>query len=219
MQRVLLSLIVGAGWLLAEPASACETALLLAIDVSSSIDEGEYHVQTDGMADALLDPDIAEALEQGQVALSVIQWSGIGSQMVAMPWTRIQSQADIAAFSKAAREMPRAFINSDTAVGDAIAFASIQFLAVRDCHHLVIDVSGDGTANAGTATRTASHIAELAGITINGIAIESIGVAVTNFYRQQVITKGGFVITARGHLEYPKSIREKIRREVIRLTG
>ena len=57
-------------------AQACETALVLTIDVSNSIDPGEYRVQADGMADALQDPEIIEAMVQGEVAIAVVQWSG-----------------------------------------------------------------------------------------------------------------------------------------------
>lgn len=215
MRRLVLAL----ACLLPHPAAACDTALLLSIDVSSSIDTGEYRLQVDGLADALLDGQIADALVGGQVALSVVQWSGVGNQRIVLPWTRMTSPAAITAFSDAARAMPRAFVNSDTAIGDAIAFSVAQFGPVADCEHHVIDVSGDGTENAGSSTHLARQAAEAHGITVNGIAIESIGVAITGFYRLAVITPHGFVVTARGHLDYPRAIREKIRREVSKVTG
>jgi Ca-activated chloride channel family protein len=200
-------------------APACETALLLAIDVSSSIDPGEYRLQADGLADALQDPDVVDALVQGSVALAVVQWSGVGDQALVLPWTRMLDYADVAAYSEAARAMPRRYVNSDTAIGDAIAFSTAQFAAVTDCARRVIDVSGDGTENAGNPTAAARRRAEQDGITINGIAIESIGVAITGFYRLAVISHDGFVVTARGHLDYPRAIRDKIRREVTKVTG
>jgi Ca-activated chloride channel family protein len=203
----------------AAPATACDTALLLAIDVSSSIDAGEYRLQVDGLADALNDPQVSDALVQGQVALMVVQWSGVGNQAVSLPWTRMRGFDEVARFAEASRAMPRAFVNSDTAIGDAILFATAQFGAVADCGRRVIDVSGDGSENAGSATASARAGAEAAGIIINGIAIESMGVAITGFYRLAVITHGGFVVTARGHLDYPRAIREKIRREVTKVTG
>jgi Ca-activated chloride channel family protein len=203
----------------AAPALACETALLLAIDVSSSIDAGEYRLQVDGLADALNDPQVSDALVQGQVALMVVQWSGVGNQSVSLPWTRMHSFDEVARFAEASRAMPRAFVNSDTAIGDAILYATAQFGAVADCGRRVIDVSGDGSENAGSATASARAGAEAAGIIINGIAIESMGVAITGFYRLAVITHGGFVVTARGHLDSPRAIREKIRREVTKVTG
>lgn len=201
------------------PAGACDTALLLAIDVSSSIDPGEYRLQVDGLADALMDPDVSDALVMGRVAVAVVQWSGVGAQEVSLPWARMTSPEEVATFSVAARAMDRAYVNSDTAVGDAIRYAAAQFAAVPDCVRRVIDVSGDGSENSGSSTAAARSAAEAEGITINGIAIESIGVAITGYYRLAVITRDGFVMTARGHLDYPRAIREKIRREVTKVTG
>jgi len=192
---------------------------MLSVDVSNSVDFGEYRLQIDGMADALLDPEIRDALLQGQVMLSVMQWSGEDDQLISLPWTQMRTEADIAAFSQAARNLPRAFIQSNTAPGDAILFAIEQFRAVSQCNRHVLDVSGDGSANAGTGTAAARREAERRGVMINGIAIESLGVSITQFYLRNVVTQYGFVITARRHNDYPRAIREKIKRELTRVTG
>ncbi len=205
--------------LAASPLRACDTALLLTIDVSNSIDVAEYQLQTDGMADAVLDGQVADALIQGQVAVAVIQWSGVGRQEVSIPWRQLRTIADVQDFAVDARLMPRAFVLSDTAPGDAILFALDQFVDAPDCDRQVIDISGDGTPNAGVSTRAASRMAERRGVTINGIAIESMGVAISNFFALHVITRDGFVITARRHLDYPRAIREKILREVSQVFG
>lgn len=196
------------------PAQACTTALVLAIDVSNSIDAAEYRIQTDGLADALLDREIREALVAGNVALSVIQWSGKGSQEVTFPWVRIASDADVLALSDRARLMPRAFIMSDTAVGDIIRFSAAQFDDVSDCARKVIDISGDGTDNAGTNPDSARARVGARGIQINGLAIEGMGLSITNFYRRHVITRDGFVMTSRGHKTYAETLRKKILREI-----
>ena len=198
---------------------ACDTALLLTIDVSNSIDVAEYQLQTDGMADAVLDAEVSDALIQGQVAVAVIQWSGVGRQEVSIPWRQLRTLADVQDFSVDARLMPRAFVQSDTAPGDAILFSLEQFADAPQCDRQVIDISGDGTPNAGSDTRAASREAERRGVTINGIAIESMGVAITGFFNRAVITRDGFVITARRHRDYPRAIREKILREVSRVLG
>ncbi|WP_303435073.1 DUF1194 domain-containing protein [Octadecabacter sp. 1_MG-2023] len=200
-------------------AFACDTALLLTIDVSNSIDGAEYDLQTDGMADAVLGAEVSEALIQGQVAVAVMQWSGVGHQEVSIPWRQIRSISDVQDFAVDARTMPRAFVQSDTALGDAIYFALDQFNNAPTCDRQVIDISGDGTPNAGSDTRTAAREAERRGVTINGIAIESMGVAITTFFTRAVITRDGFVITARRHRDYPRAIREKILREVSRVFG
>ncbi|MGB5557369.1 MAG: DUF1194 domain-containing protein [Paracoccaceae bacterium] len=204
---------------MSQPAMACDTALLLAIDVSSSIDAGEYRIQIDGLADALLDPEVVDALVLGQSALAVVQWSGVNKQGLVLGWDRMTSIEAVRAFSAQARSLPRAFFDSDTAIGDAIAFSARQFEDLADCNRRVIDVSGDGPQNAGSSAIIARQSAEAQGIIINGIAIESIGVAMTNYYKRTIVTRDGFVIRTRGHLEYPRAIREKILRELAKATG
>jgi len=67
-------------------ARGCSLALLLAIDISGSVDDGEYRLQVDGTADALSDPDIQAALLSGPVTLAVMQWSAVGMQKIVQPW-------------------------------------------------------------------------------------------------------------------------------------
>ena len=193
---------------------ACETALLLAVDVSNSVDMAEYRLQIDGMADALSDGEVVDALVQGRVAVSVMQWSGVGRQEVSLPWTRVESAEDAAELALSARLLPRAFVLSDTAVGDAVRAAIPRFAEVGDCRRRVLDISGDGPDNAGSDPRTAAALAAREGITINAIAIEGMGRAVSRFFERAVITPDGFVMTAQGHRDYPRAIRAKILREV-----
>lgn len=206
---------------LATPAQACETALLLAIDVSGSIDRGEYALQTGGLHDALRDPDVAAVLLQGQVALSVVQWSGVGRQALVIPWQRMLSPQALDQFAEQARTLPRAFDGSDTAVGDAVTFALAQFSAVSDCKRLVIDISGDGPENAGTNVARARTDAVAQGVEINAIAIEDMGQSAptSSFYKNWVVTPKGFVMTARGLEDYPRTLRAKLLRELIKPTG
>lgn len=214
--RFLLASIIS---LCATLAHACDTALILTIDVSNSVDPAEYRLQKDGLADALEDAEVIEAMIQNEAAIMVVQWSGADRQEVSIPWTRIRTALDVQALSQEARLMPRAFVLSDTAPAEAIYFSLQQFADVTDCTRKVIDVSGDGTPNSGGNVRDARKAAERAGVTINAVAIESMGMAITGFYRTAVITRNGFVITARTHREYPTSIRMKIIRELARVLG
>lgn len=206
---------------LAPQAKACETALLLAIDVSGSIDRGEYALQIGGLYDALRDPEVAEVLLQGQVALAVVQWSGLGRQAVMQPWQRMLSPEALRRFAEETRALPRAFQGSDTAVGEAITFSLAQFSAVADCRRKVIDISGDGPENAGNSVGRARMNAVAQGVEINAIAIEDMGPSapITNFYSRWVITPKGFVMTARGLDDYPRAIRAKLLRELIKPLG
>ncbi|MEI2804596.1 DUF1194 domain-containing protein [Albidovulum sp.] len=205
----------------ASRAAACEVALLLTVDVSGSIDRGEYRLQADGLAAALEDPEVAEALLAAQAALGVVQWSGTGKQTFSIPWRRMLSPAEIAAFAARSRTLERAYTGSDTAVGEAIAFSARQFAAVADCRRKVIDISGDGPQNAGQPLAPARAAAAAAGIEINAVAIEDAGRAapISAFYRRAVLTRNGFVLTARGLEDYPRAIREKLLREVARPLG
>ena len=212
-RSALLSIVLGLG-LAAAPARSCETALVLAIDVSNSIDSGEYRIQAEGMADALLDPLVMESLVTGRVALTVIQWSGVGNQVISVPWRRMHDEAAVRAIAEEARAMRRAIIMSNTAVGDLVRFARARFADVPDCKRKVIDISGDGDDNAGTVPEAERLLAERDNVTINALAIESLGLSITNYYRQKVITRNGFVMTARGHSTYAETLKEKIRREV-----
>jgi Ca-activated chloride channel family protein len=198
------------------PALACETALLLSIDVSGSIDSGDYRLQTEGLTAALADPEVAEALVRGQVALAVVQWSGPSQQALVLPWQRMLDPGAVARFSDSAARMPRAFKGSDTAVGEAIRFALAQFAPVADCKRRVIDISGDGQENAGFTDAKSRSEAVAAGVIINAIAIEEAGQAfpITNYYRGWVITPGGFVVSARGLADYAATLRAKLLREL-----
>jgi Ca-activated chloride channel homolog len=207
--------------LTAQPALSCETALLLSIDVSGSIDRGDYRLQTEGLAAALRDPEVAGALVQGQVALAVVQWSGTDEQALVLPWQRMLSDPDVTRFAARAAAIPRAFQGSDTAVGQGLRFATAQFAAVPDCARRVIDISGDGQENAGFTDARAHREAIDAGLIINAIAIEDPGPAapITTYYRNWIITPGGFVMTARGLQNYAATLRLKLLRELTKPVG
>ena len=202
--------------LLAKPAFACKLALVLSMDVSTSIDVGEYAYQRDGLADALLDTEIINVLVRDRVVLMVVQWSGVNDQTVIVPWRRMNSAGDVQAFSNWVRSMRREFVNSKTAVGSAISFSIDQFDDVADCERKVIDVSGDGASNSGAETSSQSRRAARMGIEINGVAIDIMGNAISEYYRRYVTTPDGFVLTSTGFSDYPRTIRAKLLRELVR---
>ena len=218
MRGVLLSLAVAAA-VAGGPLRACETALLLAVDVSNSIDPGEYRIQTNGIAAALRDPIVVDAMVQGRNALAIMQWSGSGMQAVSVPWTRVNGPADMDRLAGMAAAMPRAFVGANTAVGEAMRAGVAMLQQMGDCSRWIIDLSGDGSDNAGTDVGAARRLAERSGVTVNALAIEGLGPAITTYYQRAVITPDGFVETARGFTDFARAIRAKIRREVSRVTG
>ena len=203
--------------LIAQPARGCDIALVLAMDVSGSVDAYEFQLQAQGVANALRDPDVSDALLRGQVALAVVQWSGAMEQRVAVPWTRLSEPAEVSRLAGRIGGMPRAHAGGNTAVGDAIQVSVDLFSQVRDCAHWVIDMSGDGDENEGFTVGRERREAGARGITINGLAIEgaATGLSITNFYRRHVITPGGFVITAQQHDDFERAMRDKLLRELV----
>lgn len=206
-------------FVLAQPVQACRTALILAMDVSNSVDPGEFRLQIDGLAAALRDPEIREILVRDQIALSVIQWSGVDAQEVSLDWTQMLSPSHVQLFASAVQRLPRAFVMSNTAPAEAMSAALRHFDRGPNCARRIIDMSGDGTPNAGGEVSRLRRQAERAGVTVNGLAIEGLGRAITNFYMRNVITADGFVETARGHRDYARAIRQKILREISTVFG
>ena len=199
--------------------SACDVALALTIDVSNSVDVAEYRLQTDGTVSALRDPDIVTAMVKGNAAIAVMQWSGADKQDLSVGWTQIHTAIDAERLALRVQQMERAFVLSDTAPAEAIYYALDILRAAPACDRRVIDISGDGTPNGGSDVSRARAAAQRAGVTINAIAIESMGMAITNFYADSVITRDGFVVTARTHRNYPEAIRAKILRELTKVMG
>jgi Ca-activated chloride channel homolog len=217
MTRLIVAVLLAGLALFPREGRACGMALLLAMDVSGSVDAGEYRLQVHGLAAALRDPDVQAALLGHRAAVGVVQWSGIAEQELSIPWTRMEEPAAVTALASEVEEMRRAFRLGNTGVGHAISFSIAQFDAVPDCLLWVLDVSGDGDENEGFTVGTARREAVNRGIIINGLAIEAPGTgrAITNFYRNRVVTPGGFVETARNHHDFARAIRLKLLRELV----
>ena len=97
-----------ASFMLAAPAaSACDIALMLAVDVSGSVDADEFRIQMEGVAAALTDRSIAAALVTSKAELALMQWTGIGHQSVVLSWTKIDDPDDVYAFAFQIATAPR----------------------------------------------------------------------------------------------------------------
>lgn len=192
----------------------CDVALLLAVDVSNSVDEDEYAMQMDGLARALEDAEVAEALAEHRVALAVMQWSGTQDQILSIPWTIIESPADPPALGTAVRALPRAFVGHRTAPAEMLRAGLSVLAEAPPCERQVIDVSGDGARNVGGRVAAARDEAAAQGVTVNAIAIETTGRGVIRSFLADLVTPDGFVVAARGHRDYARAIRVKILREL-----
>jgi Protein of unknown function (DUF1194) len=148
--------------------------LVLAADVSRSIDEGEFELQRKGYAAALSDPRVLAAIRggtNGTIAVCFVEWSGAGEQMVVVDWIVIRDDEDAGSLSATILAAPRSFMGR-TSISGAIDFAMERFAAAKPrSNRRIIDISGDGTNNSGRLVSEARDQALAEGVTINGLAI------------------------------------------------
>jgi hypothetical protein len=148
--------------------------LVLAADVSRSIDEGEFALQRKGYAAALSDPRVLAAIRggtNGTIAVCFVEWSGAGEQLVVADWIVIRDDEDAGSLSATILAAPRSFMGR-TSISGAIDFAMERFAAAKPRgNRRIIDISGDGTNNSGRLVTEARDQALAEGVTINGLAI------------------------------------------------
>jgi Ca-activated chloride channel family protein len=203
--------------ILAAPVRACELALLLAVDVSGSVDKNEYRVQMDGLALALRDGIVADALVDQRAHVSLVQWTGSTRQRQTVPWTEILTHRDVLALADIIADDPRVWRNYSTAIGEALSISRAAFAPVRHCARKVIDVSGDGVSNEGIEPATQRAALNADGIIVNALAIETDQTDLTAYFFENLITgPGAFVVTANGFADYPAQIKRKLQRETTR---
>jgi len=155
-------------------AQATDLLLVLAADVSRSIDESEFALQRKGYAAAVTDPRVLAAIRggaTGTIAICFVEWSGAGEQTIVADWTIIRDEEDAGGLSATILAAPRSFIGR-TSISGAIDFAMERFAAAQPrASRRIIDISGDGTNNSGRPSTDARDDAVAQGVTINGLAI------------------------------------------------
>ena len=214
--RPIAILLTGLFSIAAGPVFACSIALALIVDVSGSITKREYRLQMDGLAAALRDRMVADALVSSEAALMLVQWSGASQQEVSIGWQRMQSLTDVGAFAALAEKTPRAWYQFGTGIGNALLFTAAQFSEVEDCEYMVIDVSGDGHSNEGPDPSQIAQALALQGFQINGLAIEASELGLTEYFKHNVIAgEAAFVFTAETYEDYPHTIWRKLLSELI----
>ncbi len=201
--------------------------LVLAVDISFSVDESEARKQRDGYVAALQSEEVVDAIRsgpRGRIAVTYVEWADSSMQRIVAPWTIIQSQADAAAFAKQVQDAP--FVQGHyTAIGSMLERAMGLF-ATNNAKGLrrVVDISGDGPQNQGANLETARQRAAAQDIVINGLPIISekqnpwrprVSVEIDNYYRNQVIAgPGAFVIPARDFDDFKKAVLRKMILEI-----
>lgn len=199
---------------LARPLLACDLALVLAVDVSGSVDGKEYRTQMDGLATALRDGIVQDALVDAAAQVTLVQWTGASRQAQTIGWTPINRVVDVEALALRIEEDPRKWRNFSTAIGEAVQLSAGLFDQVPQCRRKVIDVSGDGISNEGVEPREVLGAIGQRGIVVNALAIETDETDLTAyFFENLIVGEGAFVITANGFEDYPEQIRRKLQRE------
>lgn len=202
-------------WIGCASAQACELALVLAVDVSGSVDPDEYHLQMDGLGAALGDSAVTEALVVAQAKVMLLQWTGTSRQHVSVPWTHVTDFEAADELAARVRSVPREWRSFSTAIGEAVSSALSQFDTVPECKRWVIDVSGDGVSNEGVPPQEMKAAALRKGVTINGLAIDASETELIEYYRTNLIVgPGSFAMRASSFEDYPKRIRQKLLREI-----
>jgi len=203
-----------------------DVLLVLAVDISRSVDDDEAKLQREGYRNAVSDPVVIEAIRGGMigaVAIAYVEWAGVEYQRLVLPWTRIAGPADAHAWSDRLAEAPRTSL-SWTSISGALDFsrtvlASAPFEATRR----VIDVSGDGVNNSGGAVEIARDRCVAEGIVVNGLPIvndrPTFGrmppVPLDEYYRESVVGgPGAFVIVAEDFESFGVAVKRKLIREI-----
>ncbi|MPZ57457.1 MAG: DUF1194 domain-containing protein [Rhizobiales bacterium] len=211
---------------------ATDLLLVLAADVSRSVDYQKFQLQREGYATAMSDPRVVEAIRSGphgRIAVSFVEWSGFGAHKLVVDWTVIGDAASARAFGDRIQEAPRSFADR-TSISGGIDFAVQQLgRSSYDAGRRVIDISGDGTNNAGRDVDLARNDAVAKGITINGLVILSERPIPWNpehtnprgglaqYYREHVIGgPGAFVMVAEDFKSFGRALTSKLVAEIAR---
>ena len=203
---------------------AVDLALVLAVDVSNSVDDGENAVQRAGYVAALRHPAFWAAIHIGarqRIAITYVEWAGPDKQAVVLPWRLVDGPAAARSFAEDLATRPIFFTRgTGTSISAALLysaalFRSSPFTGARE----VIDISGDGPNNRGGPVEAARDAVLAEGVTINGLPImvrpsRTFG-EVDRYYRECVIGGlGAFVMPVFQRGQLALAIRHKLVLEI-----
>ncbi|ASM71605.1 MULTISPECIES: DUF1194 domain-containing protein [Roseobacteraceae] len=220
MKRALIALWWG---LTALPAAAeqCRLALVLALDVSSSVDPTEDTLQRQGLVAALTAPEVRAAFfaTNDPVALAVYEWSGRYNQSMVLDWVLVRSPADLLMAAETVAVSQRSHNDFPTAMGYALGYGAGLFERAPQCLYRTLDMAGDGQNNDGFGPATAYDAFAFDGITVNGLVVNAADfeaeVGLIAFYQREVLHgSGAFLEVAQGFEDYERAMRRKLVREL-----
>ena len=206
---------------LAASAAGCRLALVLAMDVSSSVDATEDTLQRKGLAAALISDSVRKAFFASDlpVALAVYEWSGRYNQEMVLDWLMIDSQAALLTAAETVAASSRSHNDFPTAMGYALGYGAKLLARAPDCLYKTLDMAGDGQNNEGFPPSNAYREFPFDGVTVNGLVVNAADfegeVGLIAFYQGQVLHgPGAFLIVADGFEDYERAMRRKLVREL-----
>jgi len=213
-----------------EAKPAVDVELVLAVDVSYSMDMDELAIQREGYAQAIVSKEFLQALKSGpngKISVTYFEWAASSDQKIIIPWRLIDGPETADAVANEIMKTPirRA---SRTSISGAIYFAMPLF--DEDPYHglrRVIDISGDGPNNNGAPVTTARDEALSKGIVINGLPImvkepsySTMDIDNLDYYYEDCVIggPGAFVVSIKDREKFKEAIRTKLLLEVAGLT-
>lgn len=203
-----------------------DVELVLAVDVSRSVDAEEQEMQFNGYAAAFRDRRLIDAMVRGpvgSVAVTFFTWSDWNIQEHLVPWMKLDGLASAERFAQAIDAAPRR-THLYTSISGAMDFATRLFGQGYEGTRRVVDISGDGINNSGREVGAAREDALNQGIVLNGLAVldrtpppPGLGAMqpLDEYYRERVIGgPGAFLMVADGFESFEQAVRRKIIREV-----
>lgn len=198
--------------------ASCKVALALALDISSSVDDTEYRLQVDGLANALVDDRVIEAIltpEGAFINAAVYEWSGYQQQDMVLEWTVLDTPASIRNFAARLSAHRRVYSDFATAVGKGVEYGALLLRRAPPCGRYVLDVSGDGQNNVGVGPGYFREQGLLDGITINGLVIRGATPDPARYYDRHVLHgPDAFMVIAESFEDYRTAMTEKLLREL-----
>lgn len=213
---------------LASPAFAedCRLALVLALDVSGSLDWHEYRLEREGLARALISPEVVRAFLTGDpVALYVFEWSAPQSQVLRLGWRTVRTHDELASIAGAiAADDNGIRPPPSTALGGALGHAADALEDAPVCRARTVDIAGDGRNNHGPLPSAIYGSGRLDGVTVNALVVsgaldprgepEAGGNLVAYFEAEVLHGPGAFAILADGYEDFERAMRAKLLREL-----
>ncbi len=196
-----------------------DLALVLAVDCSSSVDAGDYHLQMFGIAQALRNPKILDAIQSGEnqrIALALVQWSTRRSQRIIIKWRILATQHDVFQTAQEIEKAERQWQIGGTGLAAAIDFSTALIGKLgAGATRKVIDISGDGQENDEGDVASSRSAAIANGITINGLPILDGSRTIEAYYRYHVIGgPGSFVVPTLNSASFGEAMEQKLLREI-----